>query len=272
MEHIIRMSLLETFREELAIEERSDLTIEKYVRDVGAFLHSMGENAIVTKESVIRYKRKLTEAYTPASVNSMIAALNRFFRMMEWYDCTVRSLKVQRSSFRSENKELSKEEYKRLLESARGKKDARMYLLMETLGSTGSGHAGKDQSVIERKDETGTSAYRTSEKAARLCRTEKNQHRQYFYHPYRKTYRSKQCAACHETVGGGSRHITGESISAQFSAFICVHVLPEGKRPVPPGRSPGAFQYQYDKNLHMHQWGRAGSEAQEPGIGHITEK
>ena len=137
MEHIIRMALLETFREELVIEERSDLTIEKYVRDVRAFLYSMGEDAVVTKESVIRYKRKLTETYTPASANSMIAALNRFFRMMEWYDCTVRSLKIQRSSFRSENKELSKEEYKRLLKAARGKKDERMYLLMETLGSTG---------------------------------------------------------------------------------------------------------------------------------------
>ena len=137
MDHIIRMTLLETFREELIREEKSDLTVKKYVRDVGVFLRSMGEGNRITKENVIKYKRWLIETYTPSSANSMIAALNRFFRMMEWYDCTVRSLKIQRDSFRSEERELSKEEYKKLLKAAKAKKDDRMYLLMETLGSTG---------------------------------------------------------------------------------------------------------------------------------------
>lgn len=99
MDHIIRMTLLDTFKRELINEEKSDLTIEKYIRDVGAFFRIMEEGTVVTKEKVIQYKRKLMEQYTPSSVNSMLASINRFFKMMEWYDCTVRSLKIQRSRF-----------------------------------------------------------------------------------------------------------------------------------------------------------------------------
>ena len=98
----------------------------------------MGEGAVVTKEKVIQYKRKLMEQYTPSSVNSMLAAINRFFKMMEWYDCTVRSLKIQRNSFRSEKQELTIGEYKKLLKTAKDHKDERMYLLIETLGATGN--------------------------------------------------------------------------------------------------------------------------------------
>lgn len=137
MDHIIRMTLLDTFKRELINEEKSDLTIEKYIRDVGAFFRTMEEGTVVTKEKVIQYKRKLMERYTPSSVNSMLASLNRFFKMMEWYDCTVRSLKIQRSSFRSEKQELTIGEYKKLLKTAKDHKDERMYLLIETLGATG---------------------------------------------------------------------------------------------------------------------------------------
>lgn len=137
MDHIIRMTLLDTFKRELINEEKGDLTIEKYIRDVSAFFLTMGEGAVVTKEKVIQYKRKLMEQYTPSSVNSMLAAINRFFKMMEWYDCTVRSLKIQRNSFRSEKQELTIGEYKKLLKTAKDHKDERMYLLIETLGATG---------------------------------------------------------------------------------------------------------------------------------------
>ena len=137
MDHIIRMTLLDTFKRELINEEKSDLTIEKYIRDVGAFFRTMEEGTVVTKEKVIQYKRKLMEQYTPSSVNSMLASINRFFKMMEWYDCTVRSLKIQRSSFRSEKQELTIGEYKKLLKTAKDHKDERMYLLIETLGATG---------------------------------------------------------------------------------------------------------------------------------------
>ena len=37
MDHIIRMTLLDTFKRELINEEKGDLTIEKYIRDVSAF-------------------------------------------------------------------------------------------------------------------------------------------------------------------------------------------------------------------------------------------
>ena len=42
MDHIIRMTLLDTFKRELINEEKGDLTIEKYIRDVSAFFLTMG--------------------------------------------------------------------------------------------------------------------------------------------------------------------------------------------------------------------------------------
>lgn len=84
-----------------------------------------------------RYKQHLTERYAPASVNSMLVAVNRFFREMGWYDCIVKTLRIQRQAFRPRNKELSREEYLRLVRSARDLGQRRLSLLMQTVCSTG---------------------------------------------------------------------------------------------------------------------------------------
>ena len=96
----------------------------------------MGGDA-VTKETAIQYKEHLKKKYKPASVNSMLAAVNRFFREMGWFGCIVKALKIQREAFRSKERELSKEEYFRLLEAAKENRNTRLYLLMQTLCATG---------------------------------------------------------------------------------------------------------------------------------------
>ena len=96
----------------------------------------MGGDA-VTKETAIQYKEHLKKKYKPASVNSMLAAVNRFFREMGWFGCIVKALKIQREAFRSKERELSKEEYFRLLEAAKENGNTRLYLLMQTLCATG---------------------------------------------------------------------------------------------------------------------------------------
>ena len=123
------------FREHLILEERSAATIQKYIRDVKAFTeYAIGA---VTKETVIAYKKHLQEHYAVRSVNSMLAAVNRFFREMGWFGCIVKALKIQREAFRSKERELSKEEYFRLLEAAKENGNTRLYLLMQTLCATG---------------------------------------------------------------------------------------------------------------------------------------
>lgn len=136
MEKQISNSLIVQFQNKLIEDERSDATIQKYLRDLEAFRRFIGEEE-VTKEQVITYKQYLKEKYKPASVNSMLAAVNSFFKEMGWYDCVVKALKIQRQSFRSSERELTKKEYYRLLEAARKKKDLRLYFLMETICATG---------------------------------------------------------------------------------------------------------------------------------------
>ena len=127
---------IKQFQSVLMNNEQSTATIQKYLRDVKAFWTFAGD-VTVTKETVIQYKRYLQENYKPSSVNSMLAAINSFFRVMGWFECVVKTLKVQRQAFRSRERELTREEYFRLLKAAKDKENIRLYLLMQTLCSTG---------------------------------------------------------------------------------------------------------------------------------------
>ena len=128
---------LEKFKQFLIDEERAAATIEKYRRDVQAFFTWLPEKTEVSKEMVLEYKRKLAAQYKSTSANSMLVALNRFFGFCGRRDLQVRLLKVQRVSFRERSREMSVEDYKRLVRAAREKKDERLSLLIQTLCSTG---------------------------------------------------------------------------------------------------------------------------------------
>ena len=132
----ITQKLIEEFKKFLVSEEKSYATVEKYIRDICAFSEWLcGKN--VDKTAVLEYKAYLTNNYKPASVNSVLSSLNSFFTYNEWYDCKVKSLKIQKQIFASKDKELTKAEYERLLDAAKSKKNERLYLLMQTICSTG---------------------------------------------------------------------------------------------------------------------------------------
>lgn len=117
--------------------ERSAGTIEKYCRDLQAFTVWLGDRA-VTCETAAEWKHDLQERnYSPATINAMLIALNRFFDCMGWQDCRVNLLRLQRRLFRSADRELAKEEYIRLIETARAHGKERLALLMETICATG---------------------------------------------------------------------------------------------------------------------------------------
>ena len=102
-----------------------------------AFLRWIGDNP-VSHERAIEWKQKLqSESYTPASINSMLIALNRYFAFMGWDDCRVKVLKLQKKLFRDENRDLSKKDYSRLVKSAISMGKERLALLMETICATG---------------------------------------------------------------------------------------------------------------------------------------
>ncbi len=134
---IITESIISNFKIYLQNEEKSTNTIEKYIRDVKAF--SDYANGIdVTKETVIAYKNKLIgESYAVRSINSMIASLNSLFVFAGWEDLKVKSIKLQRQIYCPEEKELTKAEYLRLVNTAKQKGNERLNLLIQTICGTG---------------------------------------------------------------------------------------------------------------------------------------
>ncbi|MBQ7045356.1 MAG: tyrosine-type recombinase/integrase [Clostridia bacterium] len=128
---------IEIFAAHLKREEKSENTVEKYIRDVRAFFSYVGETEI-TKERVIAYKSKLiSEGYAPRSINSMLASINSLFSFLGWSDLKVKSIKLQRQIYCSEEKEMTKAEYTRLVNAAKQKGNERLNLLIQTICGTG---------------------------------------------------------------------------------------------------------------------------------------
>lgn len=124
------------FKEHLILEERSEITIAKYIRDVKAFA-KYTQNSDITKETVIAYKKHLQENYAVRSVNSMLASINSLFAFLGWHDLKVKSLKLQQQVFCPEEKELTKAEYARLCRTAERKHNERLNLILQTICGTG---------------------------------------------------------------------------------------------------------------------------------------
>lgn len=134
---ILTKALLEQFREHLILEERSGATIEKYCRDAAAFADHAGGGA-VTKELAIAYKNKLKDdGYAVRSINSMLASINSLFAFLGWHDLKVKTIKVQQQIFCPEEKELTKAEYMRLVNTAKAKHNERLCLILQTICGTG---------------------------------------------------------------------------------------------------------------------------------------
>lgn len=129
--------LVAEFSAHLKNEEKSKNTTEKYLRDVRMFAaHFRGTE--ITKEMVIAYKSKLlAEHYAVRSVNSMLASLNSLFTFLGWSDCKVKSMKLQRQIYCPEEKELTKAEYLRLVNTAKRKGKERLNLILQTICGTG---------------------------------------------------------------------------------------------------------------------------------------
>ena len=134
---ILTEKVIQSFSDYLWREEKSVNTIEKYLRDVRAFAKHMSGKE-VTKENVIGYKNELiSEGYAARSINSMLASLNSLFSFLGWSDCKVKSLKLQRQIYCPEEKELTKAEYMRLVNTAKQKGNERLNLLIQTICGTG---------------------------------------------------------------------------------------------------------------------------------------
>lgn len=128
---------IDEFIEHLFRSEYAAGTIEKYRRDIHSFVRWLG-GAELQSESAAQWKAHLLkQGYAPVTINSMLVALNRFFKFHGREDCCAKELRIQRKMFRSAERELTKDEYLRLLETARGSGRTRLALIIETICATG---------------------------------------------------------------------------------------------------------------------------------------
>ena len=132
----LKESDLDGFKEKMILDERSLATIEKYIRDVKSFLTFLGGREL-TRLEVLKYKEHLSDKYAVRSANSMLAALNSFLKYIGQDSLCVKQFKLQREAFSSESRELSREEYVRLVECAKEGGDEGTALLIQTICATG---------------------------------------------------------------------------------------------------------------------------------------
>lgn len=129
--------ILKEFEEYLIQEEREKATIGKYLRDAECFLVWLG-NRELSKKQVVLWKEELTEKqYFPITINGKLAAINKLLLSLGKPECRVKYLKIQRRLFRSTERDLTKEEYNRLVETAFSDGKERLALLMESICATG---------------------------------------------------------------------------------------------------------------------------------------
>lgn len=135
--HQLTQQQIQAYAHHLQTEEKSRATMEKYLRDVRAFARWLDGRAI-RKELTSEWKGHLiAQNYAPTTVNAMLSALNSLLEFLDLRECRVKFLKIQRCLFRDADRELTKEDYQRLLNTARKLGRERLALLVETIGATG---------------------------------------------------------------------------------------------------------------------------------------
>ncbi|MBD5150213.1 MAG: tyrosine-type recombinase/integrase [Oscillibacter sp.] len=128
---------VQQFADRLEREGRSRGTVEKYLRDVQRFVLWLHGREL-TRELAAAWREHLVQSgYAPVTVNSMLSAVNHFLRFAGREDCKIRFLRIQRRVFREQDRELTRADYRRLLDAAGNQGRERLHLLMETICSTG---------------------------------------------------------------------------------------------------------------------------------------
>lgn len=157
---------LNEFKNYLYEKEKNPRTIGKYLHDVECFLEFIQRQDSeiwkpkndrapasapksrkasgrmkgaddIRREQIFEYKEYLIQHYKPASVNSMLVALNSYLEFCGRRDYKVQLCRIQKQIFREEEKELSMEEYQRLVQQAEKNGNLRMSCILQTIGSTG---------------------------------------------------------------------------------------------------------------------------------------
>lgn len=133
---VLTADLLHRYIRHLRSLERAPHTIQKYTHDLTVLAQWLG-NKPVTKGLLLEWKESLIATHAPASVNAMLAAANGLLSYLGRVDLRLRPLKIQRALFLNEEKELTRQEYVRLVRAAEKKENLRLSLVIQTICATG---------------------------------------------------------------------------------------------------------------------------------------
>ena len=132
----LQETMIPPYETALREAEKSAATMEKYLHHVRQFVaHDAGRR--IDKALVLEYKTRLGKLYAPSSANAALAAVNGFLRFWGFESCGVKPFKVQKKLYCPEERELSREEYIRLVKAAKEKSSERLALLLESICATG---------------------------------------------------------------------------------------------------------------------------------------
>lgn len=137
MKRIITGAALAAYQSHLSNEEKAKNTIDKYMCDIEKLM-VFAQGQPLTQERLIDYKDYLkAQGYEARSINSYLAAVNGFFKFMEWYELHARAIKIQKEPFLTEKQEITKAEYQRLIRTAKKRKNERLAMIIMTICATG---------------------------------------------------------------------------------------------------------------------------------------
>ncbi len=136
--HFITEQILEDYAKYLSMDEKSSATIRKYICDIKKLM-KYANGHIITKELLVAYKESLrtSQKYKLSSINSFLVAANRLFEYLGWYGIRVKTYHIQKEVFMPADKDLSKAEYKRMVQTALKKGNKRLAMIIQTLCSLG---------------------------------------------------------------------------------------------------------------------------------------
>lgn len=138
MERVMTGQAMEEFRIWLVNAEKCPATVQKYLRDLKKMECFMG-GVPINRERMLAYKKELWDCgkYKISSINSFLVGANRFFKFMGWHENVVETYPVQEEIFRSDDKALSEEECRKMVDMAELGGQRRLGMIVRTLCGTG---------------------------------------------------------------------------------------------------------------------------------------
>ena len=132
----ITLEEIERLRDALIDDDKAPATVDKYLRELAGLARFLQGQA-PAKHLLLAYRESLRATHSARTINAKLSAINAWLGFAGLPELRVKLLRTQRNAFIEERRELSGNEYKRLLAAAQDRNNLRLYHVMLTICSTG---------------------------------------------------------------------------------------------------------------------------------------